>query len=316
MAFQLFPPASMVQSPRLTREGNPSASVVGINTTPLADGAVVYCVENKVTYRLDKASVAAPDGNLVLAPLAGPGRWVATPSAEAPSQMGFYWISESTTVAPADQDGSPQKPFSTLQAAIDKTVLLGGFLLRAYFVDGTFNGELPDGMSLTGIGFPGNSVALSLTFMNGSVSLVDVSVPNLTERIGSTLGSVDLAYSSYVVGGGALDIVQNVTTLLGHPVHLVNAGVYGTIDCGGDFTATGCTFGGSASITCPGFRFANCAFGSAIPVTTSGGGTLVSCEVGAAVPFTNAAALEVDTYTDARLTAASATNSGGRTVIG
>ncbi len=75
MSFQLFPPALMIQSPRLTRAGSPSASVVGINTTPLADGAVVYCVENRLTYKLDKSSVVTADGNLVLAPLTGPGRW-------------------------------------------------------------------------------------------------------------------------------------------------------------------------------------------------------------------------------------------------
>jgi hypothetical protein len=73
--YQDFPPALMVLSPRLTRAGDSGSSVVGINTTPLADGAITYCIENTAVYQLDKTSVAAADGNLVLAPAAGPGRW-------------------------------------------------------------------------------------------------------------------------------------------------------------------------------------------------------------------------------------------------
>lgn len=74
--YQDFPAGLMVLSPRLTKAGNPESSVEGINTTPVADGALTYCLENKLPYRLDKTSVAAPDGNLVLAPLNGPGRWL------------------------------------------------------------------------------------------------------------------------------------------------------------------------------------------------------------------------------------------------
>jgi len=80
MSYQDFPPALMILSPRLTKAGDPGSSVVGLNTTPLADGAVVYCIEAQLAYRLDKQSTAAPDGNLVLAPLNGPGRWLAASS--------------------------------------------------------------------------------------------------------------------------------------------------------------------------------------------------------------------------------------------
>lgn len=80
MSYEEFPPALLVLSPRLTKAGDPGSSVVGINTTPIADGAIVYCIENHFAYRLDKQSTAAPDGTLVLAPLYGPGRWLATPA--------------------------------------------------------------------------------------------------------------------------------------------------------------------------------------------------------------------------------------------
>ena len=75
--YQAFPPALMILSPRLTKAGDPASSVVGLNTTPLADGAIAYCLETQFPYRLDKQSSAAPDGTLVLAPLTGPGRWLA-----------------------------------------------------------------------------------------------------------------------------------------------------------------------------------------------------------------------------------------------
>jgi hypothetical protein len=74
--LQTFPPASMLLSPRVTRTGDPSASVQGINTTPLADGAWCYCMENASEYQLDRASAAVPDGNTVIAPATGPGRWL------------------------------------------------------------------------------------------------------------------------------------------------------------------------------------------------------------------------------------------------
>jgi len=77
MGLQAFPPSLLVLSPCATKAGDPSSSVVGINTTSIADGATVYCQENRLTYRLDKQSTASPDGNLILEPIAGPGRWLA-----------------------------------------------------------------------------------------------------------------------------------------------------------------------------------------------------------------------------------------------
>ena len=80
MSFQEFPPALMVLSPRLTTAGDPGSSVVGINTTPVADGAFTYCIANQFTYRLNKQSEATPDGITILTPLNGPGRWLASVS--------------------------------------------------------------------------------------------------------------------------------------------------------------------------------------------------------------------------------------------
>ena len=110
--YQDFPPALMLLSPRVTKAGDPGSSIVGINTTPLADGATCYCLENKLDYRLDKTSVAAPDGNLILAPLAGPGRWIADTGGGAESCMvqSGYDQPPSTLLVPQQIAGSAPFP--------------------------------------------------------------------------------------------------------------------------------------------------------------------------------------------------------------
>jgi len=70
-----FPPDLRLLSPRLTLTGDPSASLDGVNTTILPDGAFCFVLENRREYALDKTSSASPDGINVIAPSAGPGRW-------------------------------------------------------------------------------------------------------------------------------------------------------------------------------------------------------------------------------------------------
>ena len=110
MSYQEFPPTLMILSPRLTKAGDPASSVVGINTTPLADGALVYCLENQRPYKLNKQSTATPDGTVVLAPLYGPGRWSLTTAAD---------------IAYDDSLSPPPLGVDNVQDAID--VLKGGF---------------------------------------------------------------------------------------------------------------------------------------------------------------------------------------------
>ena len=88
--YQSFPPSLLTLSPRLTRVGDPSASVLGINTTPLPDGALVYCLENKGEYQLDKQdSTSSANGNTIIAPTTGPGRWLRRLPASGAS--GLLW---------------------------------------------------------------------------------------------------------------------------------------------------------------------------------------------------------------------------------
>jgi hypothetical protein len=56
---------------------DPSDTLVGVNTTILPDGAVCYVISAKAVYRLQKESTATQlVGGQVVAPIAGPGRWV------------------------------------------------------------------------------------------------------------------------------------------------------------------------------------------------------------------------------------------------
>lgn len=107
MNYQGFPPALLTLSPRLTRVGDPGASVDGVNTTMIADGALVYCRENKQTYRLDRQDdTTPPDGTTVIAPLAGPGRWKilsgGSPGASATEARANKQMAASTTVSDGD----------------------------------------------------------------------------------------------------------------------------------------------------------------------------------------------------------------------
>jgi hypothetical protein len=97
MNFQSFPPSLLILSPRLTRTGDPSASVQGINTTTVADGAYCYCEQGPSTFRLDKAdSATPPNGTTVIKPAAGPGRWkeFGAGGSGALVQIGFDGVQE------------------------------------------------------------------------------------------------------------------------------------------------------------------------------------------------------------------------------
>jgi len=121
--FQSFPAALLVLSPRLTRTGSPDASVEGINTTTLGDGCWCYCAENKGEYQLDKQdNTTPPDGNTVIAPTTGPGRWKlfsGSGGGACPALSRVYYVDASTTTPLANQTGASCAPFASIQQAID-----------------------------------------------------------------------------------------------------------------------------------------------------------------------------------------------------
>lgn len=74
------PAALRVLDSAVTLAGDPESSLEGINTYELPDGALVYSIENQVLYRFNRSSTATADGDRIVAPTAGPGRWDKTPN--------------------------------------------------------------------------------------------------------------------------------------------------------------------------------------------------------------------------------------------
>jgi len=161
MSYQDFPPALMILSPRLTKAGDPGSSVVGINTTPVADGAITYCIENKLAYRLDKTSVAAPDGNLILAPLYGPGRWLAAVAGGSSCLLQVGYDQPPSTILLPTQVGSapmPRTDPATTPLAVEFAEVTRGNVVEVFW-DATIGNPGGDG-NVTELQFTG-SVAVS-----------------------------------------------------------------------------------------------------------------------------------------------------------
>jgi len=75
--LQSFPPALRILNTVSTVLGAQD-SLASINTEILMDRALVSCAENNLTYQLRKDSVATESLPDIVAPVAGPGRWVST----------------------------------------------------------------------------------------------------------------------------------------------------------------------------------------------------------------------------------------------
>lgn len=68
--------ALRVLGPRATLQGAVENSLEGINTETLPDGALCFVSEVTGRYALHRASTASPNPPSIIAPLAGPGRWI------------------------------------------------------------------------------------------------------------------------------------------------------------------------------------------------------------------------------------------------
>ena len=78
-----------------------SDSLRNINTDPLPDGATCYVIENQTVYRLRKSLTTAASGTSVIAPAAGPGRWVRASVDEVGGAEPFFMYTTGATVFPA-----------------------------------------------------------------------------------------------------------------------------------------------------------------------------------------------------------------------
>lgn len=71
-----FPADLRRLSPRQTVFGTPSASLEGVNTFQLPSGALCWVLDPGADYVFDRFSTQAPSTDDVIAPTAGPGRWI------------------------------------------------------------------------------------------------------------------------------------------------------------------------------------------------------------------------------------------------
>jgi len=78
------------------------ASLRNIITNIYPDGALCFVLENRGLYNLEKESTATPDNVTIVAPLAGPGRWVLLD--EGPGAAAFVEIVGTATNAIASSD--------------------------------------------------------------------------------------------------------------------------------------------------------------------------------------------------------------------
>jgi hypothetical protein len=238
MSYQDFPPALLTLSPRLTRDGDPAASVVGINTTPLPDGALVYCIENQSPYRFNKQSAASPDGTFVLAPTTGPGRWlVATglgspitdevnatlvydPANGSPGAAGDFYI---VTIAGAESLfvdlASPQAALvavingprtragrigkARLGLLVDQTSVGNGNVILQWYVNTTPVGNPVTLVWSTGIPCPDINNATFAQVLAANAAAAEVDFGNVSWKAGDTV-YLRANVGAPVAGAGAI----------------------------------------------------------------------------------------------------------------
>lgn len=118
-------------TPRTTRTGDPKSSLEGVNTFQLPDGALCIVQEpDGADYQFFRASTAAPDGDTIIEPTAGPGRWfkrttLPTTVCLLPLFRTIY-VDGNTTTAPVDQNGTISCPYDGIQKALDTIPPLSG----------------------------------------------------------------------------------------------------------------------------------------------------------------------------------------------
>jgi hypothetical protein len=212
-----------------------------------------------------------------------------------------FFVDKNTTVAPADQTGSDEAPFSTLAAAIAALPdTIGGTLLVA---PGTYNGVLDSsGKPLTVIGLcgPQNDATRAAAVVdcqgvnlssNRAVNLVNVLWGGVDLTIDPESLSPLVAVGVEFTGGTFFESARltNCKTLdlqASGPVFLDSCEVVGSITCAGepvwnnssvsgsvtceDLTCNDCTIGGSitnASLFDP-LVFNHCTVGSIVSLAT------------------------------------------------
>jgi len=111
--IQIAPSDLRLASPReftqIQFASDPGEALEGINTTNMPNGALCYCVDNRALYILDKSSTEAAVLDVVVAPIAGPGRWfmsLINPSGSvSPFSASVYLDNPPATIDVTDNTG-------------------------------------------------------------------------------------------------------------------------------------------------------------------------------------------------------------------
>jgi len=240
----------------------------------------------------------------------------------------WCWIYSGTSVPLSEQTGAEDRPFSTLAAA-----LAAGFI-QFYISDSAGD------VTLTALYYQFQSVTgravlqnIQLTgaqsvFLEGCIARNWSWAPEATQFAGVHLTGGPYSPPFAPASADVVDIV-----LPGALVTIEGWGISGDLVCD-RLALVGSSLNAAAVEYDSGAQFLNCNFHSEVTCVGSAPGQWVSCvwrntmtiqvplgsvvtsETLAAITWTNASPIELDAYSDARMTAASATFSGGSTVIG
>lgn len=89
--------------------------IANLNTANLPDGAQCFVTENRVLYRFRKFSTLAASGTVVIAPIAGGGRWV---QEGAPSGAVMAFVAGTNTNTTNSSESSDWLPLNSIETAL------------------------------------------------------------------------------------------------------------------------------------------------------------------------------------------------------
>ena len=128
---------ALLLSPRSVAVGSPAgAALENVNTAVLGDGALCYVTTGagKGEWQLDKSSTETADGVTVVAPIAGPGRWLKAGASAIFAGTADIWVDVVNGVD--TNPGTQAAPVQTLDAAkrLLNYYVKGNFFVRTHLV--------------------------------------------------------------------------------------------------------------------------------------------------------------------------------------
>jgi hypothetical protein len=95
--------------------------LVNQETYKLPNGCICYVHRNRAFYILDKDSTTPADGEAVLVPGVGPGRWLIWPTPYSNSMMGAEYLTAQQTITVSTQNEWYEQPTGAYQSTLTST---------------------------------------------------------------------------------------------------------------------------------------------------------------------------------------------------